>query len=110
MIMKTKVYWLSYDLGVGGDYQHLYQWLDDKDAKPCGNSVAFFYFQYKSSEPDKELLEEIKQTVNLEPGNVLYVVRKKEDDEKYYGSFLYGKRKSAPWVGYGTKTSEVEDK
>lgn len=108
--MNTKAYWLSYDLGVGGDYQHLYQWLDDKEAKPCGDSVAFFYYQYMTTDPDKELLADISKTVKLEPGNILYVVRKKEDAEHYYGSFIYGKRKSAPWVGYGTKPNEAEDK
>lgn len=108
--MNTKAYWLSYDLGVGGDYQHLYQWLDDKEAKPCGDSVAFFYYQYKTTDPDKELLDDISKTVKLEPGNILYVVRKKEDAENYYGSFIYGKRRSAPWVGYGTKPNDSEDK
>lgn len=107
--MKKKTYWMSYDLGVGGDYQHLYQWLDDHEAKPCGDSVAFFYFPYDSADPDKELLEDIKNTVKLDPGNILYVVRKKEGEPNFYGSFLYGKRKSAPWVGYGTKPNEAED-
>ena len=59
---------------------------------------------------DKELLDDISKTVKLEPGNILYVVRKKEDAENYYGSFIYGKRRSAPWVGYGTKPNDSEDK
>lgn len=108
--MKEKAYWMSYDLGVGGDYQHLYQWLDDKDAKPCGDSVAFFYFKYNTDNPDKELLEAIQKIVKLESGNIIYVVRKKEDEAAYYGSFLFGKRKSAPWVGYGTKPNDKDDK
>lgn len=36
-----KSYWLSYDLGVGGNYDKLYGWLDDHNAVPCGDSVAF---------------------------------------------------------------------
>lgn len=108
--MKEKAYWLSYDLGVGGDYQHLYQWLDDREAKPCGDSVAFFKFKYNAADPDKELLDSISKIVKLEPGNVLYIVRKQEGADNYYGSFIYGKRKSAPWVGYGTKSTDIEDK
>jgi hypothetical protein len=34
------VMWMSYDLGVKGDYEGLYAWLDDHEAKECGNSVA----------------------------------------------------------------------
>lgn len=108
--MKEKVYWMSYDLGVGGDYQHLYQWLDDHSAKPCGDSVAFFSYKYQTNDPDNELLEDIKKIVKLESGNSLYVVRKQEEKDNYYGSFIFGKRKSAPWVGYGTKPNDTDDK
>ena len=39
--------WMSYDLGVSGDYEGLYAWLDDHNAKECGNSVAWvFSFSY----------------------------------------------------------------
>lgn len=107
--MKEKVYWMSYDLGVGGDYEHLYQWLDDHEAKPCGNSVAFFTYEYNTEDPENELMEDLQKTVTLEPGNVIYVVRQKEGATNYVGSFLYGKRKSAPWVGYGTKTKDNPD-
>ena len=42
------VMWMSYDLGVKGDYEGLYAWLDDHDAKECGNSVAFLRYEYSS--------------------------------------------------------------
>ena len=35
-----KFIWLSYDLGIGGDYESLYSWLDNHEAKECGDSVA----------------------------------------------------------------------
>lgn len=34
--------WLSFDLGVSGDYEGMYAWLDDKRAKECGSSVASY--------------------------------------------------------------------
>ena len=34
------VMWMAYDLGVKGDYEGLYAWLDDHSAAECGNSVA----------------------------------------------------------------------
>lgn len=97
-----KAYWISYDLGVGGDYPHLYQWLDDHEAVPCGNSVAFLFFDYKTNNPDNELLKSLSM-VQFQPGNIFYAIRKKEDGDGYFGSFLYGKRQSAPWTGFGTK-------
>lgn len=35
-----KTIWLSYDLGVQGDYEGLYRWLDNKKASECGDSLA----------------------------------------------------------------------
>ncbi len=45
-----KTIWLSYDLGVKGDYEGLYAWLDDHGAIECGESVAFFNFEIKNEE------------------------------------------------------------
>ena len=42
-----KFIWLSYDLGIRGDYESLYSWLDDHEAKECGDSVAFLSFLYE---------------------------------------------------------------
>lgn len=112
MAKKSKAYWLSYDLGVGGDYDHLYQWLDDHNAKPCGNSVAYFNFEYDDSgNPDEMLYEELSNTIDLEPGNKLYIVRLKEDKReiRIVGTFIYGRRSAAPWEGYGKSGSEEED-
>lgn len=110
MAKKRKTYWLSYDLGVGGDYDHLYQWLDDHNAKPCGNSVAYFNYEYDDDKnPDEILEEELNAKINLLPGNKLYIIRKKEDNSKITGSFIYGKRGATPWEGYGKSVSEEED-
>ena len=32
--------WISFDLGVKGDYEGMYAWLDSKDAKECGDSTV----------------------------------------------------------------------
>ena len=36
--MKTSTIWISYDLGVRGDYEGLYAWLDSHGAKECGDT------------------------------------------------------------------------
>jgi len=32
-------YWLSFDLGLRGNYELLYAWLDAMEAKECGDNV-----------------------------------------------------------------------
>ena len=49
-MMKTAV-WMSFDLGVNGDYEGLYQWLDAHEASACGDSVAFFNYEAKGDLP-----------------------------------------------------------
>jgi hypothetical protein len=36
---KTR-YWISFDLGLMGDYSRVYEWLDSMDALECGPGVA----------------------------------------------------------------------
>ena len=40
----TKAIWMSYDLSMMGDYEGVYSWLDDHDARECGDSAAYFHF------------------------------------------------------------------
>ena len=46
--MKRAV-WISYDLGVQGDYEGLYAWLDEHQAKECGDSLAFLNYEHAGS-------------------------------------------------------------
>ena len=43
--MKSTI-WISYDLGVNGDYDGLYAWLDIQGAKECGSSVAYLTYHH----------------------------------------------------------------
>ena len=103
----TKLIWLSYDLGIRGDYQSLYSWLDDHDAKECGDSVAFLSFLYEEGKFPEALKAELEEEVELDNHSRIYVVWKEKQGVK--GRFLFGKRKRAPWAGYGTLLEEVED-
>jgi hypothetical protein len=100
------VMWMSYDLGVKGDYEGLYAWLDDHDAKECGNSVAFLRYEY-SADCLSELKEDIARHVNLDKLDRIYIIWR--DEQKIRGQFLFGKRKAAPWVGSGTKEVQVDE-
>ncbi len=105
---NVKTYWLSYDLGVGGDYESLYQWLDNHQAKICGDSLAYLKYSYEDDEdPDEKLKTELLQMVKLKGGNKLYIIRKGTDN-RVVGSFIYGTRSAAPWVGYGSHDAEID--
>jgi hypothetical protein len=100
----TKWVWISFDLGVNGDYEGMYAWLDDHDAKECADSVA--HLQYESrGDIVAELREEIRANVQLTPRSRVYVIYR-GDDTKMKGTWLVGKRKQAPWTGYGSLEDE----
>lgn len=100
-------FWISYDLGVNGDYESLYSWLDTQNAKECGNSVA--YLQKYSHEGNlmEYLRKEIENDVSLDKRSRIYVIRK--ENGKFKGSYLVGHRRAAPWKGYGDHDDGTED-
>ncbi len=55
-----KMVWISYDLGVKGDYEGLYAWLDDHKAKECGNSLAALEYDCTSN-----LIDELQKDMSL---------------------------------------------
>jgi hypothetical protein len=50
-----KAVWMSFDLGVKGDYEGLYRWLDARQARACGDSVALFFFDRKTRNLPSEI-------------------------------------------------------
>ena len=50
--MKSVV-WISFDLGVRGDYQGMYEFLDAHQAKECGDGVAFLQIEHQGELIDK---------------------------------------------------------
>ena len=95
--MKSLV-WLSFDLGVSGDYEGMYAWLDEKEAKECGNSVACFWLEH-DEDAAKTLKAEIEDRISLNKRSRIYVVY--QEQGRFRGRFIIGGRKSAPWDGYG---------
>lgn len=98
MITK-KAYWISYDLGLKGDYAGLYTWLDTVGAKECGDSIAFFTKEYLGN-----IVEAIKKDIQkyITPSKTdrIYLIYLENKTNKVKGNFLFGGRKRAPWEGY----------
>lgn len=108
VIFMKKAIWISYDLGIGGDYDGLYRWLANHDAVECGDGLAFFNYQAKSSDKIlEELKAEIEAGVRINNKTRIYCIWKKEGKVK--GCFLFGARKGNPWEGYGDVDKGVED-
>jgi hypothetical protein len=112
--MKKIAIWLTYDLGVGGDFQGLYSWLDDKKSIECGNNNAYFKYSFSDAiTSDDQLLAalkaELEEKVSFKAGNRIYIIRKSIDTGKSTGSFVIGKRKANPWEGFGTKSEATID-
>jgi hypothetical protein len=107
--MKKSV-WISYDLGIKGDYQGLYSWFDDHNAIECGNSVAYIQYEVKKEiNLISELKTDLEINVDFKPGDRIYVVSRGalSEGKPVRGEFIIGKRKSNPWEGYGSKTDDT---
>jgi hypothetical protein len=98
--------WFSFDLGVRGDFEGMYQFLDSHGAKECGDSVGAFHFDYK-----KDLIEELrkslKEYVTFNKRSRVYAIFQK--DGKFAGRFIIGRRKSPPWTGFSVSNGDKEE-
>ena len=95
-------YWLSFDLGLHGDYDALYGWLDKQGARECGDSMATF----NSEKSRDQLVKELKSLLDEKKNPRIYIVSMKSG-----GKFVLGRRKvRAPWTGYAeVAASDGED-
>lgn len=103
--MKTRI-WISFDLGVRGDYESMYEFLDSRHARECGDGVATLDYEFESDLP-AELEQEMTSCVTVDRKSRIYVIFKEEG--KLKGRFLVGRRKQPPWSGFATSELEEED-
>ena len=106
--MTKKAFWISYDLGIKGDFNSLYQWIDSHKGKECGNSVAYVTFSFQT-DFIAELKKNLEDNIELKASDRIYIVYNDEGTEKTTGTFLFGNRKSAPWEGLAPSTTTPED-
>jgi hypothetical protein len=101
-----KTIWLSYDLGVKGDYPSLYAWLDNHEAKECGDSLAVIKYEVSNvGDLADNLKQDLETRVTFAKTDRIYVIWRKSDGNNS-GRFIVGKRKASPWEGYGESESE----
>lgn len=106
--MKRMI-WISYDLGIRGDYEGLYTWLDEYDAKECGDNLARLVYEFTGNFLES-LQKEIQDSVQVSKKTRIYVIWLDSETQKTKGRFIFGKRKSPVWSGYATdKDEDIED-
>jgi hypothetical protein len=103
-----KPIWISFDLGVRGDYEGLYTWLDSKGAVECGSSFAFFSYD-ASGDMIESLKKEIEENVELNKKARIYIIYRDPKTKKTKGKFIFGTRKAPPWTGYAGVENQAEE-
>ncbi len=96
----NKTFWLSYDLGLKGDYEGLYQWLDEHQAKECGSALAMFKRDVNGTTFIEDIEEELTSAVKFKDGDRIYLIWR--DGALNKGKFVVGGRKRSPWEGYAS--------
>jgi hypothetical protein len=104
--MKSFV-WLSFDLGVKGDYEGMYAWLAKRGAKECGDSIACFWYEH-SGDLRQQIKDDLNASLDLDrQKNRIYLIWKQNTKTK--GSFIFGHRRVAPWASYAETGEQVDD-
>ncbi len=99
--------WLSFDLGLRGDYEGMFTFLDSREAQECGDSMAYLKFEF-DQDLLAELADQLKQAVHLDQRSRVYAIFP-DSQGGYKGRFIVGKRKPSPWAGYGAMDVTQED-
>lgn len=101
--------WLSYDLGVIGDYSNFFRWLGDVNAVECGDCVAYVKIDVPETESLPDFVKRhLESYVTFSKSDRVYIIWKNADG-KSKGRFIVGKRKATPWQRYGKAGDDDDD-
>jgi len=105
--MKSKI-WIMYDLGIRGDYEGIYKWLDEHHAIECGDSIAFLQYEF-SEDLIESFKKEIKASIDVTKKTRIYMIWRDTETKKTKGRFILGSRKAPPWRGFSSSGEELDD-
>ncbi len=105
-LMKSAVC-LWYDLGVQGDYEGVYSWLDEHQANECGDNLAFLNYEYSGSLLEA-LTADLKKSIEIPKRTRIYVIYRDPDTKKMKGSFIFGGRKAPPFSGFAVAVGSAD--
>lgn len=104
--MKSSI-WICYDLGVRGDYEGIYAWLDKHEAIECGDALAYMKYEYTGSLVDS-LTKELQENVDFTKQSRVYLIYRDKESKKMKGSFIIGGRKAPAWAGYAGRVTQPD--
>ena len=96
---KTR-YWISFDLGLMGNYSRVYEWLDSLGAQECGPGVA----TVTSAKTRDQLAADVQRILKGVPRARAYIISMGRG-----GRFVAGGRKAAPWEGFAASAANAVD-
>jgi len=103
----TKTIWVSFDLGIRGDFEGMYKFLDAHSAKECGNNLAVLKYDAKS-DVLQEVTKDLRKAIRRDKRTRVYVIHLDEKG-KAKGRFVIGARKPPAWAGYSPSHTDEED-
>lgn len=106
--MSKSTIWISFDLGVRGDYESFYTWLDTHKARECVNNLALLTFHY-SGNLLEALKNELKEALEINKRTRIYVIYRDTATKKMRGFFVFGGRRAPPWSGYSENEDQQDD-
>ena len=108
MATSKKSIWITYDLGLRGNYSALFTFLDNHKAIECGDGSAYFIYENEKKLTSEDLIEQLKleleKIITPSSSDRIYVIWRDDDKSaaSVKGRFLFGSRKTPPWNGYST--------
>ena len=93
-------YWISFDLGLMGNYSRVYEWLDSLGAQECGPGIATI----TSAKTRDQLATEVQRLLKGAPRARAYIISLKKG-----GRFVLGGRKASPWEGFAATSASSAD-
>ena len=106
--MSKSTIWISFDLGVRGDYESLYTWLDGHKAKECVDNLALLTYQHSGNLLDA-LRKELKNALEIDKRTRIYVIYRDVATKKMRGFFVCGGRRAPPWSGFAEGEEQGDD-
>ena len=105
---KQQTIWLLFDLGLKGDYDGIYTWLDDNEARECGITAAVLKYHFKT-DLISEIKKDLKKHIKLRESDRIYIIHFNRVENKMKGTWIFGKRKVPRWRGYAMQKTISDD-
>jgi hypothetical protein len=99
--------WISFDLGLDGDYASLFEWLDANNAVECGEGFARVPEYEYGADVVETLRKSLSGAMTVGKRTRIYVIFTRGN--KARGEWLFGGRRRAPWEGYVQRNTSGEE-